>query len=116
MKKFTIIYRKGVTVLQEVELELIQPLEDPSLLWSLKPAEYKARVLKPNSLYEKQSDGKLTAPVWYSHAFYSSEEEARTHAEQDITAEFQRTAQKSNTEFDVVACLARCKEIQVIIL
>ena len=112
MRKFTILFKKGVTTLQEVEVEYVTAMQDPSIMW-LKPGEYKAKVLKPESLYEKQDDGSLTPPVWYSFAFYNSEEDARKQAEYDIEQEMKRVARKSHKEFDVVACLARCKEIQV---
>ncbi len=115
MKKFTIISKKGVTTLQDVEVEFITALEDPSVLW-LKSGEYKVRVIKPESLYEKELDGSLTPPVWYWHAFYSCELTAREQAEKDIRHEMERTARKSGTEFNVIECLARCKEIKVVYL
>lgn len=112
MRKFVIISKKGTTILQEVEIEYMTALTDSSIIF-LKPGEWKAKVLKPESLYEKQNDGSLRPPVWCWHAFYSNEVTAREQAEADIKKEFERSARKSHTQFDVVACLQACKEIQV---
>lgn len=119
MRKFTIISRKGTTTLQEVEVEILSPIDDPSVMW-LGKGEYKARILAPESLHQKverEVNGKkeivLVPDVWCWHAFYDSEEAARAKAEKEIQTEFERQARKSHTELDVVACLAKCKEIQV---
>lgn len=111
MRKFVIISKKGTTVLQEVEIEIMTALTDPSIMF-LKPGEWKAKVLKPESLYEKQNDGSLVPPIWCWHAFYSNEVTARDQAESDIKKEYERVARKSKTQFDVVACLEACKAIQ----
>lgn len=115
MRKFAIISRKGVTTLQEVEIEIVSALEDPSVMW-LGKGEYKAHIMLPVSLHEKQEDGSLKPPVWFSHAFFHSEEEARKQAEHDIQKEMERVARKSHTQFDPIACLAKCKEIQAVCL
>jgi hypothetical protein len=115
MRKFTIISRKGVTTIQEVEIELVSTLEDPSVMW-MKPGEYKAKVLKPESLYEKQNDGRLISPIWCWFAFFNSEDDARAQAEQDLKREMERAARKNKSQFNAIECLARVKEIQVITL
>jgi len=111
MRMFSIISRKGLSSIQEVEIQFVSSLEDPSVLWMGK-GEYKAKVLKPESLFEKQKDGSLTPPVWCWHAFYQTEEAARAQAESDLKHEMERAAGKGGAPFDVITCLARCKEIQ----
>lgn len=113
MKKFTIISRKGVTSIQEVEIQLLSSIEDPSVMW-MNPGEYKAKVLKPESLYEKQNDGSLTPPIWCWFAFFDTEAEARAQAELDLKKELERAARKSHIEFDEAVFLERCKEIQTL--
>lgn len=113
MKKFTIISRKGVTSIQEVEIQMLSAMEDPSVMW-MNPGEYKAKVLKPESLYEKQNDGSLIPPVWCWFAFFDTEEAARTQAELDLKRELERAARKAHVEFDEAAFLERCKEIKTI--
>lgn len=115
MKKFTIISKKGVTTIQEVEIQMLSAREDPSVMW-MNPGEYKAKVLKPESVYEKQNDGSLTPPVWCWFAFFDSEEAARSQAESDLKHEFERDARKARVEFNDAAFLERCKEIKSVAL
>ena len=42
MRKFVIISKKGTTVLQEVEIEIMTALTDPSIMF-LKPGEWKEK-------------------------------------------------------------------------
>ena len=122
MKKFIIQSKKGITSIMEVEIELVKPIEDPSVLW-LKSGEYRAHVLLPTSLHqkvEKTVDGKkettMVPDVWCWHAFYATEEAARAEAELDLKREMERSASKGGAKFDVIACIERCKEIKTILL
>lgn len=116
MKKFTIIHKKGTITLQEVEMRYVTSMEDPSVLWSLKEGEYRAWVLKPESVYDKQKDGSLTPPVWCWHAFYSCEATAREAAESALKEDMARGARKAHVEFDEAEYQKRCQEIQVVTL
>lgn len=84
MRKFVLQSKKGVSAIMEVECEIIQALEDPSILWALKPGEYRARILAPESFHqkvEKTVDGKkvsvMVPDIWCSHAFYDTLESAK---------------------------------------
>lgn len=112
MRKFTIISRKGATFLQEVEVAYVTPVEDPSVMW-LGEGEIKFKILKPDSLFEKQNDGSLKSPVWCWFAFHANEISAREAAELELKKELERVARKSHTEFNEEEYLKRCKEIQV---
>jgi len=111
MRCFTIISKKGTTILQEVEVEVVRAIEDPSVMW-LPKGESKMKILKPESLFEKQLDGSLTPPVWHSHAFYTTEFIAREIAKENIRAEMERAARKKKLDIDEDAYMKACAEIQ----
>jgi len=126
MKKFTIYTRllpgmkKGdpvPTSLVEVEIEIIQGVEDPSVMWMPK-GEYKARVMSPTWLYEAKSDKDktLVPPIWYPHAFYLTIDEARGAAEKMIRGEFEFAKRKRGIEFTEEEVLSKCAEIKEIML
>jgi hypothetical protein len=83
MRKFIFRYIKGIPTIMEVECEKLLPGEDLSIL-DLTPGRYKARITAPQSLYEKNLNGELEAPVWYEFAFSDSEEEVRARIERDV--------------------------------
>jgi len=82
----------------EVDLKLVPAIDDPSVMW-LPSGEYKAYVIAPRSLYEKQDDGSLTPPQWYSHAFYDSEAEALLIAQKQIREIFDREMRHYRVEY-----------------
>lgn len=93
MRKFTIQSKKGSYSIVEVEVELVRPMEDPSVMW-LGSGEYKARVLAPEMFHqriEKVVEGKkefvLVPDVWCWHAFYESAEIAREQCVEWIRSE-----------------------------
>ena len=114
MKKFIIRFeRGGKTSIMEVEIELITATEDPSVKW-LPEDEFKARIIAPTSLYDKQEDGSLIPPIWHSHAFSWTIHQAWARAERMLREEFQRGLIKHNKVFseeDVKAKLAEIEEI-----
>lgn len=116
MRKFTIhATRDGKISIVEVEIELVKALEDPSIGW-LPEGEYRARVMSPKSLHDKQLDGSLTPPIWHSHAFYWNEHQATVHAEKAIRGSLERTKLHYGTEFteeDVKQKLAEVKVIRL---
>lgn len=59
----------------ESEVEKILGLEDLSVMF-LPPGEFKGRVLKPESFYEKDKSGKLAPPIWAYHVFFDDVESA----------------------------------------
>jgi hypothetical protein len=115
MKKFIIQSERNKTSIIEVEIELVTAMEDPSIKW-LPEGEYKARILQPKSLYEKQEDGTLVSPLWYSHAFYCNKLDAWTKLEKMIRDGFERDKRKEDidfTETDVQAKLGTIQEIML---
>jgi len=116
MRKFTIHSKKGKTTIMEVECEIILALEDPSVLWALKPGEYRARILAPESFHqkvEKVVDGKkefvMVPDIWCWHALYESVEEARGVCESFIRSEMVDFAMRKHrtpaTEEEVQAAI-----------
>lgn len=112
MKCFTIIFKKGKTLLQEVEAEVVTAMEDPSVMW-LPVGECKMKIVKPESLFEKQLDGSLTPPVWHSHAFYTSEFIAREIAKEHIRHDMERVARKKDLPFNEEDYLKACADIEI---
>jgi hypothetical protein len=120
MRKFTIQCKKGTTSIMEVEVEIIKPLEDASVMW-LKPGEYRARILLPKSFHQKierSVDGKketVTVPdVWCWHAFYDSLEDAQIQAEYLTTYSFEFDFRKYGTAFTQENISAALSAINVI--
>ena len=73
MRKFIINYSKQTSII-EVEFEKVLPVDDLSVMY-LKEGEWKGKISKPTSLYEKHPvTGKLSQPVWCWHAFHDSPE------------------------------------------
>lgn len=109
----------------EVEGEKISPMEDPSVLWSLKEGEFKFRITKPVFLHEphetKKADGskeKIMLPsVYCSHAIYLSLEEAREAAKKLVVGEFEFAVRKkrieSYTTADVEGRLSEIQELKL---
>jgi hypothetical protein len=114
MKKFIVhVERGGKISVMEVEVEVISGTEDPSVSW-LPKDEYRARVVAPKSLYEKQNDGSLVPPIWYSHAFYQTSRQARQVAEKMVRSELERNLSKHDVAYtpkDLEDKLAEIKEI-----
>ena len=114
MKKFIVhVERGGKISVMEVEIEMVSAVEDPSVGW-LPEGEYRARVVSPKSLAEKQNDGSLASPVWYSHAFYQTSHQARQVAEEMVRSELERNFSKHDVAYtpeDLQNKLAEIKEI-----
>jgi len=111
-RMYTIYHsREKVTSIMEVEIEMISGMEDPSVMW-LPKGEYKARVLAPGSLYDRDEDGFRTPPLWYSHAFYSTMQEARTYAERQVRQGFERGLQKQGIQYTEEEVQQKLSEIQ----
>jgi hypothetical protein len=114
MRKFIVhVERGGKISVMEVEIEVITAVEDQSVMW-LPEGEYKARLMAPQSFYEKQEDGTMAPTVWYSHAFCWTVHQAWAAAERMVRAEMLRALSKhslSFTEEDIKAKLAEIQEI-----
>lgn len=107
--------REGKTIIAEVEIELVKPIEDPSVMW-LPKGEYRARVLAPKSVYEKQLDGSLLPPLWYSHVFYETIKQAREYVEKSVREGFERELRKRKvvyTEEEVQQKLSEIEEVNL---
>lgn len=112
MRKFIIQTKKGVSSIQEVEIQLVTAMEDPSILWRMKPGEYLAKVLKPESMYEKQNDGRFTPPVLCWFAFHDSEEAAKAVAEKDHKREMERISGRAHLNEDANEAAERMAKLQ----
>jgi hypothetical protein len=114
MRKFILHFaRDGKISIMEVELELVPAIKDPSIMW-LPQGEYRARVIDPKSLHEKQLDGSLTAPVWHSHAFYSDEAQAIDVAHKAIRGIFERDMLHYKIEYTEEDFNKKISEVEVI--
>lgn len=97
MKKFYVQYDKGKPSILEVEIEMLTALEDISVSF-LPAGEYKARVLNPKSFYEKEG-AKLVPPIYHSHAFLDSIEDAKIQAKRGILCFLERNFIKNKIDF-----------------
>lgn len=121
MRKFVIHSLKGATSIMEVEIKLVTGLEDPSVTW-LPNGEYKAHVLKPVSLMDKKvvvledkkTETQLVPPVYYSHAFYETAEEAMEVARGWTQLGFERGLSKHGEAFTPEDVEEKIKSIQVV--
>lgn len=108
-KMFAILCRKNETTIYEVEIEKISSIEDPSVLW-LKDEEFKARIVKPSVFADSHGP-----TIYYSHALYSSEEEARMALEKEMRyemTEFQlRKKGEVMEEEDIQDAIAEVKTV-----
>lgn len=115
MRKFIVQSKNEKFVIMEVECEVIKPIENSSILWSLNPGEYYARIVAPESTYQKtkQKDrnGKevfvMVPDIWCWHSFYDSLKDAETKAETLIRKDFssketEEDIQKAISEIEVV--------------
>jgi hypothetical protein len=112
MRKFIIHTRPlpgspkgGPPTIVEVECEKITLMEDPSLFWSLQSGEYKARLLKPDFLYETQkkmingSHIEVMVPsTYHSHSLYDTYMQAQDVVELMIAGEMKRDVLKGNRQ------------------
>ena len=97
MRSFVIHVSKAETLIVEVEYEKISAMEDPSVMW-LPSSEFRAKIMKPSLLLDKQKDGTLLAPVYYSHAFFDSAEQAKVAAEKGLHEGLERKCRKAHCE------------------
>src|SRR5580692_5531160 len=100
-------------IILEVEGEIITGLEDPSVMW-LPEGEYKFRILKPESLYEpKEAPGAkektMVPPIYCGHNFFSTAHDLVNHS-------FEFAQRKSKIEYTYDQVVARCSEIQEVML
>ncbi len=123
MRKFVVQSKKGKSSIVEVECEVIQGVEDPSVLW-IPAGEYRARILSPETFHPRKEqvvDGKpttvLTLDVWYSHAFYPSIEAAKLECEKSIRYELIQFAVSKHrapaTEEQVQEALSKIETIRL---
>jgi hypothetical protein len=115
MRKYIIYSPKGKTSIVEVECELISGLEDQSIM-QLPNGEFKAKILAPNFLFELNSAGKSVSPIYYSHAFYSTEADAKVQAEKDARSLFERDLSKKDIAYTEEEVQAKLLSIQVVLL
>jgi hypothetical protein len=116
MKKFIVhTERGGKTSIIEVQIELIIAIEDPSVTW-LPIDEFRARILAPKSLYEKQADGSLLPPVWYSWALAWTKYQALTWAAKIIRDDMKRALVKHDVAYTEQDVQDKINQIEVILL
>ncbi len=119
MRKFVIQSKKGKTVIMEVEVEILPSVGEPGL----KPGEWKARILAPESLHqriEKDVNGKkefvLIPDVWCWHAFYDDKGQALTAANKLIEQEFEFNKRKYGKEYTDADLAAAFLAIEAVML
>lgn len=117
MRKFVFHSKKGTTSIMEVEVEIVRPVEDPSVMW-MQPGEYRARIMQPTSFHQrverKLADGSkqvtMEPDVWCSHAFYDTLEAAKVKLESLTRGGFEFEIRKGRkteyTEEEVQAAIA----------
>jgi hypothetical protein len=116
MRKFYIHTERGSkTSIIEVEVELITAMDDPSIQW-LPINEYRACILAPKSLYEKQEDGSLIPPVWHSWALAWTQDQAIAWAAKMVRNDMQRALEKHNVVYTEQDIENKIRQIEVILL
>lgn len=116
MRKFYIHTERGAkTSIIEVEAELITAMEDPSIQW-LPEGEYRARILAPKSLYEKQEDGSLIPPVWHSWALAWTQHQAMAWVSKMVHDDMQRALEKHDVAYTEQDVQNKIDQIEVIFL
>lgn len=118
MRKFTVSSKKGELTIYELDVKVLTALDDAGTMF-LKPGEYMARILKPESFHmkrEKVVDGKketwLEPDVWYSHALYDDYNDALQAAGKLIEHEYAFRLRKYNeayTDVDIAAAMLALK-------
>ena len=114
----------GAPIVMEVEGEMIQALEDVSIMW-LPEGEFKFRITAPEALYEPKeipqpvgpAKKEMVPPVYHSHACYWTVHQAMVHAERMVKSglefEIRKKVRESYTDEELKAKYA---EIQTIML
>lgn len=105
----------------EVEIRLVTGLEDATATW-LPNGEYRAHVLQPQSLMDKKvimsedkkAETKLVPPIYHSHAFYETAEEAMALAKSWVQLEFERNFTKRGEAFAPEDVEEKIKAIQIV--
>jgi hypothetical protein len=111
MRKFIIELAHGKRSIQEVEIEVITAVEDPSVTW-LPKGEFRARVVKPRTFKEK--DG--TPAVWCSFVFCEDLESAKAKCEQMVRESFDFELRKYETAFTEEQVQQALSEVEVVML
>lgn len=115
IRKFAIQTRGKISIM-EVEGEIIDAIEDPSIM-TLPSKEYKFRVLSPKELFEKHPNGSLVSPIYCSHSLFESSDEAMVRTERYIRSDFDFEVRKGRltayTEEEVQAELAKVQVIKL---
>jgi hypothetical protein len=123
MRKFIVSVKKSPASIIEVEVEIVKALEDPSIIWALYPGEYKARIIKPTTFYqkfEKNVGGKFELfsipEIWHSHSFFDSLEDAKFHANELILNSFEFNLRKHGVIFSEEDVQNQINLIEVLML
>ncbi len=100
MEKAYVVHtdRTGQISVIQVEIERITAMEDPSVMF-LPNGEFRARILNPTSLWEKNDRGVLVAPVWHNFALYSYQRQACLAAVDQIRNSFEFARRKYGTAY-----------------
>lgn len=121
MRKFTVKSKKEEVTIYELDVEIVTSLSDPSVSW-LKPGEYKAKILKPESFHmkvEKTVEGKkekevsYVPDVWCWHSLYDTYEEVLAAACKLIEQEYAFNLRKYGTAYTDVDIASACMCIKL---
>lgn len=107
--KFVIYSFKGKTAVMEVKCERLISMLEPA-------GEYRARILAPETLFEKKKDGTLVPSIYMSHALFDSATDALFKVEKDIESSFERNLRKKGIAYipaDIQAQLLLVKVINL---
>ncbi len=95
MRKFISSYSRQNIFVMEVEVEKISGIEDSSVIF-LNPGEWKGRILKPESLYEKNIDpqGKPVPPTYCWWAFHNDIDSVMKNIRKSCELDFRKSKAK----------------------
>ena len=113
MKKYSALIIKGKPTIYEIEVEIVTPLQDPSVGW-LPLNEYRVRVLAPTLFHEKNSSGTLIPTILYSHSLFDSEENAVSWFKACLESTMKERAERHDEKFSEEALKSKLDEITVI--
>jgi hypothetical protein len=111
--KFAINVNRGKTSIMEVKCEKVLSI-DNSYSYSLKPGEYKVRILAPASMFDKKPNGVMVPSIQCNYFLFESFEAAQDKAEKDIRSGFERELRKKGIAFTEEDVAAKVALIQVI--
>lgn len=113
MKKFAALMIKGKLAIYELEVEIVTPLQDPSVMW-LPKDEYAVNVLAPPNLIEKDMKGRTLRTIYYSHSLFDSVEDALSWYENSVSITMKARAERHGEKFTDEDIKSKINDITII--